>query len=155
MSLTSLIEDYGYLALLIGTFLEGETILVLAGFAAQRGHLEIQWVIVVAFLGSFSGDQLFFYIGRRYGTALIARRATWRVRAEKVYRLIERHQNFLILTFRFYYGLRSVTPFALGAEYFGRFAGPADLSETFRESRGTVWDDVATEKSARRAKLRP
>ena len=32
-----------------------------------------------------------------------------------MYRLIERHQNFLILTFRFYYGLRSVTPFALGA----------------------------------------
>ena len=64
MSLTSLIEDYGYLALLIGTFLEGETILVLAGFAAQRGHLEIEWVIVVAFIGSFSGDQLFFYIGR-------------------------------------------------------------------------------------------
>ncbi len=120
MSLTSLIEDYGYLALLIGTFLEGETILVLAGFAAQRGHLDIQWVIVVAFIGSFSGDQLFFYIGRRYGTALIARRATWRVRAEKVYRLIERHQNFLILTFRFYYGLRSVTPFALGASRVSR-----------------------------------
>ena len=49
----------------------------------------------------------------------------------------------------------TTTPFALGAAYFGRFAGPADLSETFRDSRGAVWDDVATEKSARRAKLRP
>ena len=49
----------------------------------------------------------------------------------------------------------TTTPFALGAEYFGRYAGPADLSETFRELRGSVWDDVATEKSARRAKLRP
>jgi membrane protein DedA with SNARE-associated domain len=120
MSLNDLIENYGYLALFVLTFLEGETILVLAGFAAQRSHLELPWVIVVAFLGSFSGDQLFFYIGRYYGERIINRRATWRNRADKVYRLIERHQIFLILTFRFYYGLRSVTPFALGASRVGR-----------------------------------
>ena len=49
----------------------------------------------------------------------------------------------------------TTTPFALGAEYFGRFAGPADLSETFRDLRGAVWDDVAAEKSTRRAKPSP
>lgn len=49
----------------------------------------------------------------------------------------------------------TATPFALGAEYFGRFAGPPDLSETFRDSRGAVWDDVAAAKSARRAKMNP
>lgn len=49
----------------------------------------------------------------------------------------------------------TTTPFALGAEYFGRFAGPADLSETFRDLRGAVWDAAATAKSARRAKTRP
>jgi hypothetical protein len=31
MDLPSIIENYGYAAILIGTFLEGETILVLAG----------------------------------------------------------------------------------------------------------------------------
>ncbi len=49
----------------------------------------------------------------------------------------------------------TTTPFALGAEYFGRFAGLADLSETFRDLRGAVWDDVATEKSARRSTTKP
>ena len=49
----------------------------------------------------------------------------------------------------------TTTPFALGAEYFGRYAGPADLSETFRELRGAVWDDVASAKSSRRAKTKP
>ena len=49
----------------------------------------------------------------------------------------------------------TTTPFALGAEYFGRFAGPADLSETFRDIRSAVWDDVASEKSDRRTKTRP
>jgi hypothetical protein len=33
MSIESLIDTYGYLAVLIGTFVEGETVLVLGGFA--------------------------------------------------------------------------------------------------------------------------
>ena len=37
MDLQSIIENYGYAAILIGTFLEGETILVLAGLAAHQG----------------------------------------------------------------------------------------------------------------------
>ena len=35
--LQAFLQDYGYLALFIGTFFEGETILVLAGFLASRG----------------------------------------------------------------------------------------------------------------------
>lgn len=115
MSLQHLIEAYGYWAILVGTFLEGETILVLGGFAAHRGYLELHWVMAVAFVGSLCGDQLYFYIGRHFGPAIINRRLSWQMSAEKVYRLIERHQIILILTFRFMYGLRSVTPFAIGA----------------------------------------
>jgi len=113
--LEQLIEEYGYLAILIGTFLEGETILVLGGLAAHLGYLDLTWVIVSAFVGSFFGDQLYFYIGRYYGPRILAKRLSWQASAERVYKHLHRHQNFLILTFRFYYGLRNVTPFALGA----------------------------------------
>ncbi len=115
MSIQDFIESYGYLAVLIGTFLEGETILVLGGFAANRGYLDLFWVIIVAFFGSFTGDQLYFYIGRYYGRRIVSKRLSWQANADKVYRLLERHQTLLILTFRFMYGLRNVTPFALGA----------------------------------------
>ncbi len=63
MDLQSIIEHYGYAAILIGTFLEGETILVLAGLAAHQGYLVLSWVISAAFLGSLCGDQLFFIWG--------------------------------------------------------------------------------------------
>jgi len=43
MDLQSFIENYGYAAILIGTFLEGETILVLAGLAAHQGYLVLPW----------------------------------------------------------------------------------------------------------------
>jgi membrane protein DedA with SNARE-associated domain len=115
VNLQSLIENYGYIAIFVGTFLEGETIVILAGFAAQLGYLELQWVIVSAIAGSFSGDQLYFYLGRHWGPRIIARRLSWQESAQKVYDLLHRHQYFLILTFRFYYGLRNVTPFAVGS----------------------------------------
>lgn len=118
--LAEFIQQYGYLAILIGTFLEGETILILGGLAAHLGLLELQWVILSAFTGSLTGDQLYYYIGRRYGPRIIAKRLSWQANAEKVYRLLHRHQNILILTFRFYYGLRNVTPFAIGASQVSR-----------------------------------
>jgi membrane protein DedA with SNARE-associated domain len=119
-ALTELIRNYGYLAILIGTFLEGETILILGGFAAHMGFLELPWVIVSAIAGSFSGDQLYFYIGRHYGPKIIAKRLSWQEGAEKVYKHLHRHKNLLILTFRFFYGFRNVTPFAVGAAHVSR-----------------------------------
>ncbi|HYA36732.1 MAG TPA: DedA family protein [Candidatus Methylomirabilis sp.] len=114
-TLTELIRQYGYVAILIGTFLEGETILILGGFAAHMGYLDLPLVIASALAGSFSGDQLYFYIGRHFGPKIIARRLSWQDGAEKVYKHLHRHQNLLILTFRFFYGFRNVTPFVVGS----------------------------------------
>jgi len=119
-TLTELIRQYGYLAILIGTFLEGETILILGGFAAHMGYLELPLVIASAFAGSFSGDQLYFYIGRHFGPKIISRRLSWQEGAEKVYKHLHRHQNLLILTFRFFYGFRNVTPFVVGSARISR-----------------------------------
>jgi len=119
-TLTELIKNYGYLAILVGTFLEGETILILGGFAAHMGFLELPWVIASAIAGSFSGDQLYFYIGRHYGPKIIAKRLSWQEGAQKVYKHLHRHKNLLILSFRFFYGLRNVTPFAVGAAHISR-----------------------------------
>jgi membrane protein DedA with SNARE-associated domain len=115
VTLESLIQDYGYLAILLITFIEGETIVILAGVAAHIGYLDINWVIVSAIVGSFAGDQTWYYLGRHWGPKIIARRLSWQEGAEKVYKHLHRHQYWLILSFRFYYGLRNVTPFVIGS----------------------------------------
>lgn len=109
-----LLTNYGYPVVLAGTFLEGETVLVLGGAAAHLGYLSLDWVIACGFFGTLFGDQLYFYLGRRHGKALLARRPSWQLRAEQVIRRLDRHQNLLILGFRFLYGLRSVAPFIIG-----------------------------------------
>ena len=114
MSLQSLVENYGYVAVFVGTFLEGETILVLAGFLSHRGYLVLEWVIASAFIGTYAGDQLFFYIGRWRGSGILAKRPHWELRSKRVFDLLNRHQILVILGFRFLYGLRTVTPFLIG-----------------------------------------
>jgi membrane protein DedA with SNARE-associated domain len=108
------LTNYGYPVLLAGTFLEGETVMVLGGVAARMGYLSLDWVIACGSIGSITGDQLYFFLGRRHGNALLARRPAWQARTQRVLRLLERRQNLLILGFRFLYGLRSITPFAIG-----------------------------------------
>jgi membrane protein DedA with SNARE-associated domain len=114
MTLAFLVDTYGYAAVLIGTFVEGETILVLGGFAAARGYLALPWVVLAAFVGSLCGDQLFFFLGRRHSRAVLAKRPSWKARADKMQALLERFRTPLILAFRFMYGLRTVAPFVIG-----------------------------------------
>ena len=109
-----LIKQYGLVVLFIGTFAEGETILVIAGFLAHQGYLHLPYVLLTAFLGTLLGDQLFYYLGYVKGFSLLERRAHWKTKYERVAALLRRYQTPIAIGFRFLYGLRSVTPFAIG-----------------------------------------
>lgn len=115
MNLSSLIADYGYWAVFIGCFLEGETVLLLAGFAAHRGLLQIEQVALVAFVASTLGDQSFYWLGRRYGHTLFKRFPRLGDQVPRVQRLLDRHHTSLIPSIRFLYGLRVAGPIAMGA----------------------------------------
>ena len=114
MLLSRLVADYGYLAVFAGSLLEGETVLILAGFAAHQGHLSLPWVIAIAFCGGMLGDQIFFFLGRRYGESLLRRLPRMASHAERVNRLLLRHHAGLIIGVRFMYGLRIVGPIVIG-----------------------------------------
>lgn len=109
-----LVSEYGYLAVLLGTFLEGETIVVLGGLAAHQKLLRTEYVMLAAFIGSFLGDQAMYVAGRRWGPNLLARIPGWRPRVERALAILSRHQVAFILGFRFLYGLRTVSAFAIG-----------------------------------------
>jgi membrane protein DedA with SNARE-associated domain len=112
--LECLVRTYGYWALLAGTFLEGETILIIGGLLAKLGLLKLSTVMVIAFIGSFSGDQLYFYIGRFKGRELLKKHHKWEKRVDKIHKILERYHDLIMLGFRFVYGMRIMTPFVLG-----------------------------------------
>ncbi|HSC64384.1 MAG TPA: DedA family protein [Caldimonas sp.] len=113
-SLPQLIADYGYLAVFVGTLLEGEAILLLAAYAAHQGYLSLPAVIGVAFCGATLGDQIFFFSGRFFGNSLMRRLPLIRARAEKINALLLRYHAGLIIGIRFAYGLRIAGPIVIG-----------------------------------------
>ncbi|MDP3182266.1 MAG: DedA family protein [Desulfobaccales bacterium] len=113
-TLEHLIKNYGYLAVMLGTFLEGETVLVLAGIAAHLGYLKLSLVVLAAFIGALSGDLLYFFLGRWHGPGILLKHPQWQTRIDKLQKLLARYHSPLILMSRFLYGLRMVAPFALG-----------------------------------------
>lgn len=117
MSFTQILADYGYLALFVGCLLEGETLLVMAGFAAHQGHLSFAAVVSIALVAGALGDQLFYWTGRTWGPGLLGRYPRLHERARTVSRLLQRYDAMLIVGVRFMYGLRIVGPVAIGASH--------------------------------------
>jgi membrane protein DedA with SNARE-associated domain len=76
--------------------------------------MKLPWVILAAFIGSLSGDQLFFFIGRRYGQTLLVKHPTWQLRVETIHKRLDTYGIPFMLGFRFLYGLRTVSPFVIG-----------------------------------------
>ena len=114
MDFPALIDSYGYIAVFIGAFLEGETILALAGLAAHRGYLDFLTVVVVAMFAGFLGDQFYFFLGRYKGAKILRRFPHAEARAHKFDALLSRWHAPLIVGIRFMYGFRILGPIMLG-----------------------------------------
>jgi membrane protein DedA with SNARE-associated domain len=105
----------GYLAVLIGTLLEGEGVLFLAGLAAQHGYLHFPIVVAFGAIGGFIADQSLFFIGRRYGNRLLARFPSVAARAPRVQALVKRWDVLAVILVRFLYGMRVAGPVVIGS----------------------------------------
>lgn len=110
-----LVLQLGYVTLFLGTFLEGESVLALAGVAASYGYLTFEYVVAVAALGAFLGDQACFYVGRRYGASILARYPKLAAKAPRIERLVRRWDAPAVIVLRFLYGLRIAGPIVIGS----------------------------------------
>jgi len=98
----------------VGAFLEGETVLAMAGYACFEGYLRLERVIVIAAFAGFLGDEFFFFLGRLRGRQLLARFPGLAARAERFDTLLSRYHAPLIVMIRFMYGFRVAGPILLG-----------------------------------------
>jgi len=109
-----LLHKFGYLAVFVGTFLEGETILVMAGFFAERGYLELVGVIFTAFGGAFVGHCFWFWLGRTQGVKLLDRFPRMKRHFGKGIRIFERYGAPAIFVTQWLYGLRVTCAVIIG-----------------------------------------
>lgn len=119
MSPEALLERFGYFAVFIGTFLEGEAIVIAAGFFASRGYLDIVWVTLVAFLGAYVGHIFWFWLGRVHGVRLLDRFPRMRRHFGKGIRAFERYGAAAIIITQWVYGLRITCAVIIGMSQIG------------------------------------
>lgn len=106
--------DWFYPLAFVWSFFEGETFVIFGGIAAHMGILNLKLLIGTVWIGSFCGDQLWFFIGRRWGNQALARFPSAQARTAVVLTWLERYGVLFILSFRFLYGVRNVASIALG-----------------------------------------
>ena len=108
------IARLGYVGVLIGTCLEGETTILLAAIFAKLGYLELKPVIFWAFIGTFLGDCSFFFLGKFFGRSVIERCEFLRVKASASSKMIHQYDHLILLIMRFLAGFRSIILVLLG-----------------------------------------
>src|SRR3989338_8156762 len=106
LPIISFIVDYGYLAILIGSFFEGETILVLGGLAVQQGYLALPFVFLCSLVGTLASDNTFFFLGRFKGQILVAKYKFFNRLTNVSQKISGKRGPFLAFAMRFMYGFR-------------------------------------------------
>jgi membrane protein DedA with SNARE-associated domain len=85
-----------------------------AGYASAAGALGYGTLISVCWVGSFAGDAVRFWIGRKFGTGWLGSFPRLQNAVEIAARLADRHYIWMILFHRYPHGIRGVAGFAYG-----------------------------------------
>ena len=109
-----LINEFGYLALMVGTFFEGETAILTASSLIHRGIFAFPWTVLAAFSGSFISDWAYYLIGRLNGQVFIAKRPKLMERVTPVTNFFHHHKFQILFSYRFLYGFRIIIPLVIG-----------------------------------------
>ena len=117
LTIEALIARYGLAAIFLGAGIEGETSVLAGGLFAHEGMLSLPGVLIAAATGSFVADQAFFAAGRRFRDHRWVRRAQDKPAFARALDTLERHPIGFIFAFRFLYGLRTVSPIAIGTSH--------------------------------------
>ncbi|MDX8398096.1 MAG: VTT domain-containing protein [Mariprofundaceae bacterium] len=108
------VEQYGYWAVFIWTFIEGETVFIVAAALAAAGILNSWIVITVAAAGAFIGHLFFFALGRWRGEQIINAVPTLKRHAPKANFILDKYAHWSIFIFQYLYGTRLAAAILFG-----------------------------------------
>ncbi len=108
------LKEYGYVILFLWSILEGETGLIMAGLMSHTGDMNLYIAIVVAGLGGFVGDQIYFYIGRFNRKFIQRKLKTQRRKFALATVLLRKYGWPIIFVQRYMYGMRTIIPMSIG-----------------------------------------
>jgi membrane-associated protein len=129
-SLTSLIAHWGYAAIFlivvlgnVGVPVPEETALIVAGYLVWQGQFRLPLVLAVGIVSAVAGDNMGYWLGRRYGRRVVNRITRWGQvppeRLEAMQRILARYGPLGVFAGRFLPGLRFLAGPLAGATGLG------------------------------------
>lgn len=115
MTIEAIVARYGLAALFAGAALEGEAAVIAGGLLAHQGLFPLPAAMAAAAAGSFLADQAWFHAGRRFKDHRWIVAARRRPAFARAVATLERRPVAFIFAFRFLYGLRTISPIAIGS----------------------------------------
>jgi membrane protein DedA with SNARE-associated domain len=113
-NLVNLLKQYGYIILFFWSIAEGETGLVMAGVLSHTGDMNVVTSIIVAAIGGFVGDQIYFYLGKLNKKWVLEELHAHRTKFARARLLLRKYGGWVIFIQRFIYGMRTIIPMAIG-----------------------------------------
>jgi len=127
--LEAIIAGGGYMILFLTTFFEGlpligviipgHVAIIVGGFMAHIGILDLRWVLAISVVGAVLGDYMGYFLGKKYGLSLITTlRKFFFARdshIEKAQGLLAKHTGKAMILGRFSPVTRALMPFLVGA----------------------------------------
>lgn len=110
-TILSIISDYGvlsYAILFLYCGLKSGALPLFAGIAAHLGALDIEWVVAVVLLGAYLGDELRFFLGRKYGVENLSANARYQQSVHAAKLLLDRYGKAYIFMYRYPKGMRTI-----------------------------------------------
>jgi membrane protein DedA with SNARE-associated domain len=108
MGLQQLVMHYGLLAVLLGSAVEGDFTLILAGVCAHLGYFPFPLAVAAGAVGSFAGDLAWYALGRVRGPRFRAGRL-YRRMGHRIEALAKRMGPAQLLAARFVYGTKAAS----------------------------------------------
>ena len=108
------LKEYSYPILFIWSIMEGETGLIMAGILSHTGDMNLWISILVAGLGGFVGDTIYFLIGRLNRKVVSKKLKKHRRKFALAHLLLNRYGWTIIFLQRYMYEMRTIIPIAIG-----------------------------------------
>jgi membrane protein DedA with SNARE-associated domain len=140
VGIAELVGTYGYPLVFAGAIVEGETVLIVAGYLAHGRGLDVTLVAASAAAGGALGDVGCFLLGRFFGGRVLLMLPAWaRASATRMRCAVERRPVRVLIAMRFLYGMRIALPALCGAS-------TMKLSKFLRYDLATaaIWSAVFT-----------
>jgi membrane protein DedA with SNARE-associated domain len=124
LDLGLLVQTWGYPIVVVGTALQGDAALLICGFLAHQGHLNVFLVWLTGSLSATAGDVIYFYLGRRWGEKVLNKLPGMAKTSLAWARdVVDRHPSRVMIFMRYFFGVRMAMPIICGMSSipFGRF----------------------------------